>query len=90
MNENGKLLIELLKSISTTQWFFIIWFAVVMFFVRLIFVIQRRSDRRNFRGFSEGAGPHIDAHSRRLENPAHGGGAIVPVKEKNALEKGGK
>lgn len=49
MNQNEKWLIALLKSVSETQWFFLILGAIAIFFAKLMLNHKDRMTQRNFR-----------------------------------------
>lgn len=50
MQGNQKFLVRLLHDVSHTQMFFLLWTAIVILFVGLIFGYQKKMSRRNFRG----------------------------------------
>lgn len=49
MNQNEKWLIALLKSVSETQWFFLVFGAIAVFFAKLMLNHRDRMTQRNFR-----------------------------------------
>jgi type II secretory pathway component PulF len=49
MGQNEKWLVALLKSISETQWFFLVFGAIAVFFAKLMLNHRNRMTQRNFK-----------------------------------------